>query len=312
MFATVGGGAGNKAQGQYATVCGGEINVAIAHVSTVCGGSANRAGAWSTIGGGWTNRADNGGAVAGGSMNSASGGSSAIVGGFYNQATGGYSAVGGGTSNTASGDYSWAGGRRAKTQTADATPIPHDGAFVWADASDFDFFSTADNQFSARAIGGVRFVTAIDAGGGATWSCLAVAGAGWACASDRNLKHGLVELDGREVLEKLAALPVYQWQPKGQNAHVLHYGPMAQDFHAAFGLGDDDKMIGMQDADGVALAAIKGLNAKLERSDVALRREVQSKDSEIAALKREMADLRLAVEVLMARISTDGRVAQTR
>ena len=65
-------------------------------------------------------------------------------------------------------------------------------------------------------------------------------------------------------MAKLAAMPLYQWQPKGQNAHVRHYGPMAQDFHAAFGLGDDDKMIGMQDADGVALAAIQGVNQKLD------------------------------------------------
>ena len=53
---------------------------------------------------------------------------------------------------------------------------------------------------------------------------------------------------------------------------------------AAFGLGDDDKMIGMQDADGVALAAIQGLNAKLE--------------SKIEEQAREIAELRRAVEAL--------------
>ena len=36
-------------------------------------------------------------------------------------------------------------------------------------------------------------------------------------------------------------------------------GPMAQDFFAAFGLGDSDKHITTVDADGVALAAIRGL-----------------------------------------------------
>jgi len=35
---------------------------------------------------------------------------------------------------------------------------------------------------------------------------------------------------------------------------VLHLGPVAQDFHAAFGLGADDKHIATVDADGVALA----------------------------------------------------------
>ena len=38
---------------------------------------------------------------------------------------------------------------------------------------------------------------------------------------------------------------------------------MAQDFYAAFNVGMDDKHISMVDADGVALAAIQGLNQKL-------------------------------------------------
>ena len=311
-YSTVSGGRSNTASEQYSTVGGGSDNTASGLVSTVGGGFGNRAlGVNSTVGGGLANTASEAhSTVGGGHSNTASGYFGTVGGGFINNASGNRATVGGGERNTAGGDYSWAGGRRAKTQTADAIPIPHAGAFVWADNSggdlaSFNFHSTADNQFSARATGGVRFVTEIDAAGDTTWSCLAVAGASWACASDRNLKHGLVELNGREVLEKLAALPVYQWQPKGQNAHVLHYGPMAQDFHAAFGLGDDDKMIGMQDADGVALAAIQGLNAKLEA-------RVAAKDAEIAALKREMAELRLAVEVLMARTTAEGRVAQTR
>ena len=36
----------------------------------------------------------------------------------------------------------------------------HDGAFVWADDSQYaSFSSTTTNQFSVRAYGGVRFVT---------------------------------------------------------------------------------------------------------------------------------------------------------
>jgi trimeric autotransporter adhesin len=89
------------------------------------------------------------------------------------------------------------------------------------------------------------------------------------------LKHNLKKIDGKKVLAKLAAMPVYQWQPKGQNSHILHMGPMAQDFMKAFGMGEDDKLIGMQDADGVALAAIQGLN-----------QIVKAKDAEIDLLKR--------------------------
>jgi hypothetical protein len=42
---------------------------------------------------------------------------------------------------------------------------------------------------------------------------------------------------------------------------------MSEDFHAAFGLGKSDKGITSVDTSGVALAAIQGLNQKLEEKD---------------------------------------------
>jgi hypothetical protein len=54
---------------------------------------------------------------------------------------------------------------------------------------------------------------------------------------------------------------------------------MGQDFHAAFGLGATDKGIATVDADGGALAAIQGLNAKLEERELMLRPEMQAKDA---------------------------------
>ena len=74
-------------------------------------------------------------------------------------------------------------------------------------------------------------------------------------ASDRNKKEEIYDLDNYRVLQLLEDLPIYEWQYKGQERR--HIGPMAQDFHAAFGLGDDDKTIASIDADGIALAAIK-------------------------------------------------------
>lgn len=277
-YGTVGGGLANRAgddagattDRRFATVGGGFFNEASGQLSTVGGGFVNTAsGRDSTVGGG--------------NNNTASGSSSTVGGGSFNSAAGDYS-VAMGSSNTASGDHSIAMGRRAKAYNG--ANIGH-GTIVIADGNDFDFNIGTDNRFAVRATGGIYFALGIDGTGAATWICQASNGNAWACASDRNLKHSLVELDARDVLDKVAALPVYQWQPKGQNAHVLHYGPMAQDFHAAFGLGDDDKMIGMQDADGVALAAIKGLNEKLETT--------------IAAQAREIAELRRLVEQLIDR-----------
>ena len=56
---------------------------------------------------------------------------------------------------------------------------------------------------------------------------------------------------------------------------------MAQDFHAAFGLGSSDTTITTIDTEGVALAAIQGLDQKLEE-----------KEARIATLERELAQLK--------------------
>jgi hypothetical protein len=61
----------------------------------------------------------------------------------------------------------------------------------------------------------------------------------------------------RDVLEKVQSLPITEWQYKVDSRGQRHLGPMAQDFHAAFGLnGADDKHIATVDEEGVALAAI--------------------------------------------------------
>lgn len=184
-----GGGKGgfiNQVTDDYGTVSGGRTNQAgdnagttdDAEAATVGGGVQNTAsGRWSTVGGGLANTASGGhSTVGGGSVNVASGGSSTVGGGLKNTASGGNSTVGGGNLNTASGLYStvpggllnvaagnygsFAAGRRAKAN--------HDGAFVWGDNSNFDIASTVAAEFTARATGGFRFITAIDGVGAAT------------------------------------------------------------------------------------------------------------------------------------------------
>ena len=71
------------------------------------------------------------------------------------------------------------------------------------------------------------------------------------------------------------------WNYKAQGRDIRHFGPMAQDFHAAFGLGESDRTITTVDADGVALAAIQGLNAKLEE-------ELKAKNARISELERRL------------------------
>jgi hypothetical protein len=85
--ATVGGGGGNTASGDYATVGGGQLNTASGYIATVGGGYQNTASDWyATVGGGALNTASRGGAtVGGGQGNTASGSYSAIPGGYYLQ-----------------------------------------------------------------------------------------------------------------------------------------------------------------------------------------------------------------------------------
>ena len=153
-YSTVGGGWENMATDYMATIGGGEANWAIQQYSTIGGGAGNniQEGAFSTIAGGVLNEADGDtSAICGGHRNQASGPLSAVGAGDRNVAGGRYSTVPGGRLNSALGDYSFAAGRRAKAN--------HDGAFVWGDATDADFASTAADQFLIRASGGVGIGT---------------------------------------------------------------------------------------------------------------------------------------------------------
>jgi hypothetical protein len=109
--------------------------------------------------------------------------------------------------------------------------------------------------------------------------------------SSRDLKTDFTSLDPKDVLARVSALPVSLWSYKTENA-VRHVGPMAEDFHQAFGLGADDRHIAPGDQAGVALLAVQGLDQLL-----------QSKGQEIATLQRENADLAKRVEALEAMLS---------
>ena len=102
-------------------------------------------------------------------------------------------------------------------------------------------------------------------------------------SSDRNMKVNFAPVSPREVLDKVAALPLSRWNYRA-DPQAEHIGPMAQDFRAAFGLGNDDKHIATVDADGVALAAIQGLDQKV--------------DAEVAGLRAENSALRQRLERL--------------
>ena len=106
--------------------------------------------------------------------------------------------------------------------------------------------------------------------------------------SDRNAKEHFQPVHAREVLEKVAALPLSRWSYK-TDPETRHVGPMAQDFYAAFDVGTDNKHIGLGDEGGVALAAIQGLNEK-----------VDEKDTEIQSLKQQNESLEKRLDQMEA------------
>jgi len=99
--------------------------------------------------------------------------------------------------------------------------------------------------------------------------------------SDRNLKEHIEPVDAQMVLAKLAALPIATWNYIGDDPAVRHMGPMAQDFAAAFGLGEDDRHIQVIDASGVPLASLQALSEL-----------VQEQGRQIALLRAELSRMR--------------------
>jgi trimeric autotransporter adhesin len=289
-YSTLGGGRLNAigTNAWYATLGGGNYNTigCDATNATLGGGYGNVIGANAqnvTLGGGYSN------AIGVGAKNATLGGGrcnaigtnaygATLGGGLYNAigANAGYSIICGGymcaISDNAS--YAFAAGRRAKAN--------HMGSFVWGDSTDADVNSSAGNEVTFRSYGGYRIFTGDGMGvqvasGGGTWSSM----------SDRHVKENFAPVDPREVLKRVAALPVTTWNMKTQNPSIRHMGPMAQDFRAAFSLGEDERYINNSDIDGVTLASIQGLYQQNQDLQVQTRTVQDEHRSQIHTLQEE-------------------------
>jgi hypothetical protein len=236
-------------------------------------------------------------------------GSNITVGGTIGFAAGannrcnGFACVAMGYTNTADGQGSVALGYRV-TADADytvslgyrASARGHSGTFTWSDASTTDSLqATANNQFNARASGGFRFRTNPTL----TTGCDLPAGSGvFSCSSSRSLKENFGRVDGEELLARIRSVPVSTWNYIAEGRRSRHMGPFAEDFHAAFALGTDDRAIGLLDIDGVNFAAVKALEARTA--------EVAQLRAELSAVQRRQAatDARVAeLEALVRRMA---------
>ena len=120
--------------------------------------------------------------------------------------------------------------------------------------------------------------------------------------SDRNSKTGFAELDHEALLAKVAALDITEWSFLAEPNGVRHIGPMAQDFHALFGLGEREDRIAPLDTSGVALAAVQGLQKELAERDAQIA-ELTARVEALTAQGQRVEQLAQKMEQLLQPVS---------
>ncbi len=326
-YATIGGGVANMIQtdAQYATIGGGAGNTIQREVdnATIGGGYINtiqRGAFGATIAGGWQNLVQTNAqfaTIGGGNQNSIQTNAqyATIPGGRQNSATNYAFAAGHRAKANHQGAFVWADSTDANFASDRANQFKvraGGGVHLVTGGSGLNPAGLRVEPTTANAVGVYIFQTSSDAalvvenrGTGVNSDQIkAFNGPGnqvfrvdndgdvfaksFTPSSDRHRKENFEPICPQEMLAKVAALPITRWNFKG-DAATPHVGPMAQDFHAAFGLGANDTTIATVDADGVALAAIQGLNQKLEQKETEiteLKRYNQSLEQRLAALER--------------------------
>jgi hypothetical protein len=304
-YAVIGGGnsntnagnAGTISGGQYntigggfqATVGGGYNNFANANYSTIPGGANNFAGgAWSFAAGQQAQAMNQGAFVWADSQNAAF--SSGANDQFLIRAQGG---VGLNTDATPDGNLcintnTYLFSHALYLRGESGSDHNHGLAYCGPGVTNFGPAVLPDGPVLWGYTGGVLGVMNGGAKAVLTWTNSGVfVNGGFAYSSDRNLKSSFAALNPREVLARVAALPVTSWTYTNDPV-ARHIGPMAQDFHAAFQVnGGDDTHINVGDETGVALAAIQGLNQKLEAREAT----IQAQGAEIQQLREQAAQV---------------------
>lgn len=275
--ATIGGGERSVASGAWATVGGGHWNTSSGSTATVPGGRLNTAGGARSFAAGTQAKALHDGTFVWGDS-TLSDFASTAANQVLLRASGG---VGIGLNNPqAQLDVSSGGGFNSP-QLAVRQTSPSDFARIRLQASgpawDIALSPGAGAASSLRFWNGAADNLTLQDNGNANLRGTLFQG------SDRNTKERVEPVNASAVLEKVLELPLNTWSYTNSPS-VRHLGPMAQDFHGAFGLGDTDRGIASVDADGVALAAIQGLNGKLEE-------QLRQKDEEISDLKKRLEKL---------------------
>lgn len=204
-----------------------------------------------------------------------------------------------GLQNSASGNFSVAIGKNARTANRQGSVVLGDGC---AGFSSDSVYPTANNQFVARGCGGIKLYTSQNLSSGVE---VAAGGGSWSSISDRNRKENFLATDGEALLARLRGVPVSTWNYKTQDRSIRHLGPMAQDFRAAFGLGESELLINTVDIDGVNLAGVQAVAA---RTDL-LREQVRALTGENTALRGRVSELEARLQRIEALLAAPAAAA---
>ncbi len=282
---TKAGGTNATALGQ-STTANGLSSTAMGEYSTASGPRSTAAGYYASAGG----------------QNSVAMGWYAEAGGNNSLALGDHAAAPGegsvsiGSNTRASGDYSTAIGYYANTNGKL-------GSMVLSDASTTaKCNANADYTFRARFAGGYYLFS----NSTSTIGVMLAAGSNsWSTVSDSTKKEAFAPSDGEHVLSHFPSLRLGSWSYRADaGSDRRHYGPIAQEWHAAFGRDGigcigSDTLLSSADVDGIAYAAIQALERRTrelkEMTEVLFR-----KNQEIVTLREELKEIRRAVVRLNA------------
>ena len=325
-------GATTTASGDYSTAMGFRTT-ASGYTSTAMGDQTSASGILSTAIGDQTSASGN---------NSTAMGVRTTASGDYSTAMGNGTTAGGsnstamGQNTTASGDFSTAMGLNTTASGTASTAMGYrvstnnqTGSFYFGDSDPNNagiLNSTAANQFSARFNGGYYFIS--EKTSSTTVGAQLLPGqSSWSAISDVRRKENFLPVNAEDVLKKIAGFQLTTWNYKGQSAKTFrHYGPMAQDFYAAFGkdaLGTIgcDTLINQQDFLGVSFIAIQALekrtaglkneNEKIKIANSEIKNEnilLAKKLADVDEIKKENESLKQSIAQLEKKLDEQQKL----
>ena len=311
----------------YVSTTMGQSTIASGSYSTAMGLSTIAAGSSSTAMGVQTTASgDNSTAM--GEQTTAKGDNSTAMGSFTTANGGNSTAIG--SLTTASGDFSTAMGYEVSTGG-------EVGSFVIGDADPANAgltYVSVRNQFVSRFYNGYYLLTSSNSNP-RTGVLMNHGDNSWSAISDSTKKEKMLPIDEEDLLNKIARFKLSTWNYKGQDPKTFrHYGPMAQDFHNAFGkdaLGTIgcDTLINQQDFLGISFIAIQALEKRtqkiekqqkqisdLKKQNTTLQQQVDNQQQDNIAMKEQMrmllstvASLNKQVEAFAAKVNNQNTIS---